>query len=112
MRQHRQSNSGIFGCDDWLPGSNSGFKEAVGADSEVFKLESSLRLLLSDFPVRYGDVRSVAIGAFNSKRAPWNSWRPVRTGLLATVGGTTCQCSSGRGRSSSRTSVACPTLGP
>jgi hypothetical protein len=36
--------------------------------------ERHLRLLLSDFPVSFQDVKSISIGAFNSKRAPWNSW--------------------------------------
>ena len=82
MRQHRQGNSGIFACDDWRPGSNSGFKKAVRAGfKKVF--QRCLRLLLSDFPVDYGHVRSVPIGAFNSKRAPWNSWYNVPVFLRA-----------------------------
>lgn len=57
MRQHRQSNTNIFRCDAWL--------------------------LLSDFQVSFQDVKSISIGAFNSKRAPWNSWYNVPVFLRA-----------------------------
>lgn len=57
IRQHRERNTGIFRCDDWL--------------------------LLSDHPVSFQDVKSMSIGAFNSKRAPWNSWYNVPVFLRA-----------------------------
>lgn len=57
MRQHRSSATGIFRCDAWF--------------------------LLSDFPVHFQDVSSTTIGAFNSKRAPWNSWYNVPVFLRA-----------------------------
>ena len=48
------------------------------------------RLLLSDFPVSFQDVTAISIGAFNSKRAPWNSWPfglGIRPGELGEVSG-------------------------
>ncbi|CAK9087936.1 Hypothetical protein SCF082_LOCUS41551 [Durusdinium trenchii] len=41
------------------------------------------KLLLSDHPVSFQDVKSMSIGAFNSKRAPWNSWYNVPVFLRA-----------------------------
>ncbi|CAK9041198.1 unnamed protein product [Durusdinium trenchii] len=57
IRQHRERNTGIFRCDDWL--------------------------LLSDHPVSFQDVKSMSIGAFNSKRAPWNSWQEPKMAASA-----------------------------
>ena len=41
------------------------------------------RLLLSDHPVSFQDVKSMSIGAFNSKRAPWNSWQEPKMAASA-----------------------------
>ncbi|CAJ1449702.1 unnamed protein product, partial [Effrenium voratum] len=57
MIMHRKQSVNIFGCDAWL--------------------------LLSDFPVSFQDVKSVPVGAFNSKRSPWNSWYNVPVFLRA-----------------------------